>query len=596
MRRLSSVAFATLAAATVAAFFITQHLKVSTPLIAGFPRPDPAAINPVDGRVCAGRDHAFTRISFYLLNRADNVDVEVISDQSGDIVATVASNHHMRKGVRKPDGEFSWNGREADGKVAPDGTYYFRVVLRNQGRTVDLSNTPVKVITVPPRPVVTSVSPSLSTGGAPVTIHYSGDTGKGATVLLYRTDLPGKPRLVKSFGTGSSDRAVWNGRIDGRPAPAGTYLVALRVTDAACNTGTFPAVLPPTPGTTPHAGVTVRYLAAAPPPTPVPSGSNAAVGVDARGQPYSWTLRRDGTSAPIATGHARSYHLAVKLPAPGLYELALRSGSHDTTVPLVASPNPTAASAPGILVVLPTLTWQGRNPVDDTGSGIPDTLDAGLPIQLDRPLANGLPSGFADEWALLAYLEKTRRRYDLTTDLGLIEGVGPGLSGHRGVVLAGSERWLPSSLSAALRGYVENGGHVLSLGVDSLRRGVVVQGTRALDPTPPSSTDRLGAELGGVLTGNRSPIRVSRDGMGIFTGTSGVFTGFRSYRVFKSVTSGAHLESAAGTSPAAPSIIGYRLGRGAVIDIGLFGFGLTLTRHDLQSEKLINRVWAVLAR
>ena len=52
MRRFPVIAFAALVVATVAAFFITQHLKVTTPLIAGFPRPFPAAINPVRGTTC----------------------------------------------------------------------------------------------------------------------------------------------------------------------------------------------------------------------------------------------------------------------------------------------------------------------------------------------------------------------------------------------------------------------------------------------------------------------------------------------------------------------------------------------------------------
>ena len=39
------IAFGALVAATVAAFFITQHLKVSTPLLAGFPRPVPGVIS-----------------------------------------------------------------------------------------------------------------------------------------------------------------------------------------------------------------------------------------------------------------------------------------------------------------------------------------------------------------------------------------------------------------------------------------------------------------------------------------------------------------------------------------------------------------------
>lgn len=257
MSKLPSVAFATLAAATVAAFFVTQHLKVSTPLIAGFPAPDPAAINPIDGRVCDGRDHRFTRISFYLLSRADNVDVYVVN-QAGDIVRTVAANHHMRLKVRNPDGDFSWDGREDNGHVAPDGTYYFEVALRSQGRTVELTNTPVKVITVAPRPRVTGVSPSVAAAGTPVVIHYSGGVPQGANVLLYRTEPNGAPRLVKVFGTGNPQQATWDGRIHHAPAPAGTYLVGLRVTDAACNTGTYPAVLPPPRGGTPNAVITIR--------------------------------------------------------------------------------------------------------------------------------------------------------------------------------------------------------------------------------------------------------------------------------------------------------------------------------------------------
>ena len=46
-------AFVALVIATVAAFFVTQHLKVTTPLIQGRPAPVPNTINPVYGGVCA---------------------------------------------------------------------------------------------------------------------------------------------------------------------------------------------------------------------------------------------------------------------------------------------------------------------------------------------------------------------------------------------------------------------------------------------------------------------------------------------------------------------------------------------------------------
>jgi FlgD Ig-like domain len=234
--RLSIAAFAALVAATIAAFFVTQHLKVTTPLINGTPRPVPAVINPLHPVQCFGWTNGSTTISFYLQNRSDDVDVYVVDAASGEIVRTVASGRHMRKYKRHPDGVFHWDGRLADGRVAPDGTYYFRVALRSEGRTVDLSNVPVKVKTVPPQPSITSVEPTVIAPGTHVTIAYAGNENRGGTILLYRGG-----RLAKSFLTPwKGQTAVWDGTIQGRPAPAGTYAVRLEVTDAACNTGRSP--------------------------------------------------------------------------------------------------------------------------------------------------------------------------------------------------------------------------------------------------------------------------------------------------------------------------------------------------------------------
>ncbi|MBV8219337.1 MAG: hypothetical protein JO325_12800 [Solirubrobacterales bacterium] len=261
MSRLTTSAFAVLVAATIGAFFVTQHLKATTPLIQGSPRPVPGVIDPLHGVPCGqGRNSGSTTISFYLQHRADTVDVFVVSAATGSIVRTVADGRHMRTYVRNPDGVFNWNGRKDNGQVAPDGSYYFRVALLHQGRTIDLTGVPVKVKTVPPRPVVTGVRPSAipSPDGSGVTIHYAGNDGRGGTVRIYRTDLPGGPRLVKSFLTPwSGQTAIWDGKINGRLAPAGTYVIGLDVTDASCDTGHFPAHIPPAPGTAPQATVTV---------------------------------------------------------------------------------------------------------------------------------------------------------------------------------------------------------------------------------------------------------------------------------------------------------------------------------------------------
>jgi N,N-dimethylformamidase beta subunit-like, C-terminal/FlgD Ig-like domain len=598
MRRLPAIAFVALVAATVAAFFITQHLKVSTPLIASPHGPSPAVIDPLYGGQCGDPpvDHRRTSISFFLQHRSDDVDVYVV-DQNGSIVRTLASGRHMQGGAHAVRTLFSWNGREDSGRVAPGGTYYIRVALIHQGRTVTIADgaghpRPVTVTTSPPAPVVTQVAPKLIPARTPVTISYAGNEGRSATVEIYRTDVPGRPRLVKRFVTRWGARsATWDGRIRKRPAAAGTYLVGLDVTDAACVTGRFPHKLPPAPGSTPHAGVTVRYLAAQPPLDPVLAGARATVLVDSRKRSYSWTLVRIGKRRPLASGRSTSFALSVPLASTqaGLYELALRSGSHSTTVPLVAR----ARRGARVLVVLPALTWQGLNPVDDDGDGFPNTLSGGQRVALARPLVDGLPAGFADEAGLLSYLDASHHAYDLTTDLGLIDGVGPRLRGHSLVILAGDERWLPYTLLSAVHSYVAGGGHLVSFGIGSLLREVTVRAGEAQDPTPPAPHDPLGAAPGPVVTHNHELIGVLADGLGIFTTTSGVFTGFASYQPFG--TSALNLASEAGVSSTVPAIIGYRLRGGTVVDIALPGFGSRLA-GNVDAKELLGQVWTVLAR
>ena len=271
MKRLPVAAFIALAVATIGAFFVVQHLKVATPLINGFPAPYPSAINPVDGKVCLRRNAKgelvpvnFKRmsISFYLQGHPDDVDVFILNSNLDAIRELPGSGVHM--GLKKRH-RFVWDGRESDGSIAPDGNYYIRVVLLHQDREVEIANPdtgdldPVAVITKPPQPLVTSVSPATiaSGSGTPVTIRYAGNEGQRPQIRLYRVS-GGASHLVKSYAaTSRTGHSVWNGEIAGKPAPPGTYVVGLVVTDRACNTGTYPATLPPASGSAPHAEITV---------------------------------------------------------------------------------------------------------------------------------------------------------------------------------------------------------------------------------------------------------------------------------------------------------------------------------------------------
>lgn len=611
MRRLPAAAFAVLVLATVGAFFVTQHLKVENPLIQGDPRPDPPAVNPIAGRVCKdllGRRVSFrrTKLNFFLQKRSDTVEVYVFNSQ-GEQTDIVNPGRYMTVNRRST---FTWDGREGQnhGPVAPDGTYYFRVALLQEGRTISLTATPVRVITTPPHPRVTRVvvtgaarsnGPAiLSPPARTLTIHFTPGQYHNAEVQILRTDLPGKPRVVKSFGVnGRTGKAVWDGSINGQPAPAGTYLVGMSVTDQACNPGTFPVVEPPAPGSTPHAGVTIRYLAVEPPLTPVTAGSDATVLVDARQHAYSWALRRAGYSRLLERGSERAgdYMLNVRLPpfGAGLYELAVRSGTHRTVVPLIASAGGRRAAAP-VLVVVPALTWQGENPVDDDGGGLPDTLVAGDRVTVQRPLVDGLPADFGAELELLRYLDRRHLGYQLTSDVALATGAGPTLAGHTGVVLDGDFRWLPASLVSSLGSYARTGGRVLSVGTGSLQSEVALRGSSAsLTAGPPAalSVDPFGAHHGGLAPADGNLITVIDDHLGIF-GSTLAFPGFGSYELI-TPPNGAPT-SLAGTADGTPAITGFRDGRGTVVEIGLPGFSASL-QGNVDSQELFDQVWRRLS-
>lgn len=158
-RLVGRAVFAALIVATIAAFFISQHLKVTTPFISGVSGPTPPAINPLDGpigckdpssgRAVSGRS---TTVSFYVVHHADDVNVYVV-DQSGATVRTIATDVSMHKSKSPtPDAfravtkYFSWNGRDTSGRLVAPGTYFFRVYLVHQQRTIELQR-PVAVET-----------------------------------------------------------------------------------------------------------------------------------------------------------------------------------------------------------------------------------------------------------------------------------------------------------------------------------------------------------------------------------------------------------------------------------------------------------------
>jgi hypothetical protein len=255
-------------------------------------------------------------------------------------------------------------------------------------------------------------------------------------------------------------------------------------------------------------------------------------------------------------------------------------------VPLAAQTAGPASAADRVLVVLPALSWQGANPVDDSGTGLPATLATGDRISLDRPLVAGLPADWPDEAGLLAYLDRNRVRYQLTTDIALAEGVGPQLRGHTGVILDGTFSWLPASLVGSLASYASAGGRVLSLGIGSLQHTARVLagagGTSAGDPQA-LSPDPFGARHGELSGTGGQLITVIADHLKVF-GQAVAFSGYPAYQAIFQPSG--PVGSVAGVAASAPAISAFRVGSGTVIEVGLPHFGASL-RANVAGQELM---------
>jgi len=595
--RSQALVFAALLIATVGAFFVAQRLK-HAPTAIGRVMLTPFFSPTSDGRF----DRA--RLSFRL-EKSDDVTVRVES-RKGDTVATLADNVSLAAYHRL---RLTWDGRTSGGGRAPDGAYRLRVNLRRQGRSILLPRG-VVLDTTPPRPRVTSIGPTVSTvarpeilpvpGGGPARISVQTPSAKRPTeVLVYRT-APSPGFVTKLPLARGGRKTTWDGTVNGRKVRPGTYAIALRTRDRAGNIGSAPTVLPPHPpfGTTlpGRGGITVRYLGVASSLEPTVAGTQEPFGVDARRRPYTFSVRRVGTPRPRKRG--RGTRPIVRLQAPngvsGLYLFSARSGSHVTSVPFPVQ----ATKHSPVLVVLPAILWQGANQVDDDGDGWPNTLTDGLPVARERVLAGGLPDDLVKRVApLLIFLDRSRLRYDLTTDLALAAGDGPQLAGHRGVVLAGDERWLPKATQSALRSFVRGGGRLASFGIDSLRRQVRLTARRLLDPTAPARTDAFGAVVRESLTKQLVTLTNLDDKIGLFSGSvlggTGRFTGVGAFEETVSWP-GAQIVASAVTDDGRKAIVAARVGRGLVIRFGVPGLPGRLNTRGNETE-LVLRTWKLLA-
>jgi N,N-dimethylformamidase beta subunit-like, C-terminal/FlgD Ig-like domain len=527
LTRTARAVFILLVGATVAAFFTAQRLKGE---------PAVAKVRSLVHVFSPNGDHFKDINRFYVeLRERAEVSVDVV-DASDDAVRRLADDATVSP--QKPL-QLRWDGRTDDGKIVPDGRYRVRVTLRRQGRSVTVPRTTL-VDTRPPRPRVRAVKPGSIIGpvAGPVQIEVGSVSRRlSKRARIYRVD-GGSPRVVAELPLVTDTRTLeWNGQVDGKPAPPGIYLVQVIARDRAGNEGTAPAKVPPERGQARgKPSITVRAIAAEPPVRPVTAGKRVAVNVDARGKAYRWRLRRLGQTRPVKQGRAKPGQHQIQFTAPpgdsGLYLLELAAGAHTTSVPVIVQSTTRAR----MLVVLPTMTWLGTEEVDEDSDGLINDFATGEPVTWPRVQPGALPANLLDDVApLLRFLDRARVRYDLTSDLDVALSRSPRASDRTGVLLAGSERWIPRAYARRLRQYVTDGGRLASFGTDALRRGVTLRanesGTagRLLRPTQPVPADAFGTRLQ-PLRHTSEPVTLTLIGgepdYGLLTGFDGELGGF----------------------------------------------------------------------
>ena len=585
--RLAAAVFLLLVAATIGAFFVAQRLKHQDPLLRY--RASDKAFSPNGDGI---KDTARIR---FRLPEADDVTVSILDDDGGT-VARVATNKPLGKGAQ----QLRWDGQTDEGLLAPEDSYRVRVGLRDENRTDELPHR-IKLDLQPPRP---RIQPVGAPRNRPIVIDGLRHQAAVARVAaparkprfsVWRTDTARPREVVEQLPSAGKRKAAWDGKIRGRLAPPGTYMITADALDQAGNRGSAPVRLPPPPSgrAAGGVGVLVQPVAIIPPLSQVRPRSVVRIGVAAGGRRYSWSLRRlDGER--VGRGRSSSTRLGVRIPdgPAGVLVLTVRTREGTARAPIpVLAPRPRP-----ILVVLPTLTWQGRNDVDDSGDGLPDSLTRDREVQLERPFAGGrLPRGFTNSEAkLLAYLDRQKLRYELMTDLGLARAGGEPLSAHDGVILAGETRWLPEQLGDRLLSYVRGGGRVFSVGLDSLHRTMALGARTMSAPSERSEEDFLGASVAEPVRGSTT-LLAETDEINMFTGTAGSLGSWSGWQVTNDLGPG-RLVASAVDDEGERVFVAYRLGRGLVIRPGVLGWNAALDNDIAPPATTTRRVWTLLRR
>ena len=600
-RPLVRAVFALLVVATIAAFFVTQQLKSEDALVLRFAA-KPKQFSPNgDGtrdRSEVGFDLSRpATVSFYVLDGEGNEIRQIVDDR-----ALAGDTKHR----------FSWDGRDDDGVPVSDGLYRMRVVQRSEGRVINSSKR-IRVDRKPPEVTLLEAVPGLIAPREPgqrieVVVRYRGPSNSAPEFRVFRTDVAGEPLVVRRFRGNDDRRGIWHGEVAAgpeqtEPASDGDYAFTVTVRDKAGNPTVAPEEVPSASTARAGTGVSVRSFTLSGPLEVVPAGSAATLEVGPIDRSFDFVMSRYGDPEPIRSGGRIAGEFRVHVPSDartGLYLVRVRAGRSRAVWPLAVAGLPQsrrAAERARPLVVLPAMSWQGLNSVDDDLDGFADSLPEGHSVGLTRPFrGGGLPPRFAAEVGpLLRYLDREGLAYDLTTDVSLARGEGPSLGNAPGLALAGSLLWLPEPLMRRLRDEVEDGLRVASFGADALRRTVRLKGDRLTDPSGRRRVNAFG-EGSGLLRTTSAPLTVFEDGLGLFEDLDAFIGDFTVFEESTGLPGEARRVATAGRDPRRPAFVAFGLGGGLVIRSGTPQWARELEEERLGAEVplVTNRIWRLL--
>jgi FlgD Ig-like domain len=596
-RPLVRVVFVLVVLATIGAFLVTQQLKSEFPLVIRFAAAPPE-FSPTGDRYRDGSVVGFD------LSEPAEVTFS-ITDGEGNEVRRIVDHRRLAGDTKY---RFRWNGRDDEGEVVPDGIYRMRVVRRDESRVIN-STKKLVVDTEPPRVELLDASPSViataERGQNPrVRIRYRGPVNAAPEFRVFRTD-DGPPRVVRRFRGDDTRSGVWKGEVAAgpdatKPAPEGVYAFTVTVRDRAGNLAVAPTEIPSSLTARPHTGVSVVDLTLRGPLGVVEAGSLVDLEVGPFDHSFDFVVSRAGSPEEVIRRGGRiGGPFRVRVPedtTTGVYLVRVRSAGRRAVWPLAVSGR-VAAGGSRPLVVLPAMTWQGLNPVDDDADGLPDTLHTGGPVRLDRGFAHGgPPRRFESEVVpLLRYLDSAGLAYDLTTDVALARDEGPGLTGAPGVAFAGSPLWLPDEVLQSIREYVAGGGRVASFGADGLRRAVTLEGDSLSDPSRRRPEDAFGERTQLVHTGP-APLEVFQDDIGLFEGLTTLIGDFTELEISRGLARDASRVAAAGREGGEPAFVAYDFGDGLVIRTGSPQWARELEPAELgvEVQEVTNRIWRLL--